>query len=160
MVYKVILASLDVTVIPYLLDVAITVYQLIYVSDKIKTFVPSDVDSILSSARKNNEKHEITGLLVELPEHFIQILEGNQDRVKQTFNRISHDSRHQNVRVILVENIEFREIEAWEMGFSAELNESQLNDALHILNTFSKKQSFTDIHGQSLKILLKSLSHK
>jgi hypothetical protein len=154
------LANLDVTIISYLLDVVITVYQLIYVSDKINTFVPSDVDSILSSARKNNEKHGITGLLVELPKHFIQILEGNQGRVKQTFNRISHDSRHQNVRVILGQNIEFREIEAWEMGFSAELNESQLNDALHILNTFSKKQSFTDIQGQSLKILLKSLSHK
>lgn len=154
------MANLDVTIISYLLDVVITVYQLIYVSDKINTFVPSDVDSILSSARKNNEKHGITGLLVELPKHFIQILEGNQGRVKQTFNRISHDSRHQNVRVILGQNIEFREIEAWEMGFSAELNESQLNDALHILNTFSKKQSFTDIQGQSLKILLKSLSHK
>jgi hypothetical protein len=154
------LANIDVTTILYLLDIAITVYQLIYVSDKINTFVPRDVNSILSSARKNNEKHGITGLLVELPKHFIQILEGNQGRVKQTFNRISHDSRHQNVRVILGQNIEFREIEAWEMGFSAELNESQLNDALHILNTFSKKQSFTDIQGQSLKILLKSLSHK
>lgn len=148
------------TTILYLLDIATTVYQLIYVSDKINTFVPRDVNSILSSARKNNEKHGITGLLVELPKHFIQILEGNQGRVKQTFNRISHDSRHQNVRVILGQNIEFREIEAWEMGFSAELNESQLNDALHILNTFSKKQSFTGIQGQSLKILLKSLSHK
>jgi hypothetical protein len=154
------LANIDVTTILYLLDIAITVYQLIYVSDKINTFVPRDVNSILSSARKNNEKHGITGLLVELPKHFIQILEGNQGRVKQTFNRISHDSRHQNVRVILGQNIEFREIEAWEMGFSAELNESQLNDALHILNTFSKKQSFTGIQGQSLKILLKSLSHK
>jgi hypothetical protein len=154
------LANIDVNTILYLLDIAITVYQLIYVSDKINTFVPRDVNSILSSARKNNEKHGITGLLVELPKHFIQILEGNQGRVKQTFNRISHDSRHQNVRVILGQNIEFREIEAWEMGFSAELNESQLNDALHILNTFSKKQSFTDIQGQSLKILLKSLSHK
>jgi hypothetical protein len=154
------LANIDVTTILYLLDIATTVYQLIYVSDKINTFVPRDVNSILSSARKNNEKHGITGLLVELPKHFIQILEGNQGRVKQTFNRISHDSRHQNVRVILGQNIEFREIEAWEMGFSAELNESQLNDALHILNTFSKKQSFTGIQGQSLKILLKSLSHK
>lgn len=154
------MANIDVNTILYLLDIAITVYQLIYVSDKINTFVPRDVNSILSSARKNNEKHGITGLLVELPKHFIQILEGNQGRVKQTFNRISHDSRHQNVRVILGQNIEFREIEAWEMGFSAELNESQLNDALHILNTFSKKQSFTDIQGQSLKILLKSLSHK
>jgi hypothetical protein len=136
------------------------VYQLIYISDKIHTFVPSDVNSILSSARKNNGINEITGLLVELPKHFIQILEGAHDRVKSTFNRISEDTRHKNVRVVLAENIEFREIEAWEMGFSAELNESQLEDALHILNTFSKKQSFTDIHGQSLKVLLKSLSHK
>jgi hypothetical protein len=122
--------------------------------------VPSDVDSILSSARKHNGINQITGLLVELPQHFIQILEGDHDQVENTFNRICEDTRHQNVRVVLAKNIEFREIEAWEMGFSTELNESQLNDALHILNTFSKKQSFTDIHGQSLKVLLKSLSHK
>jgi hypothetical protein len=136
------------------------VYQLIYVSDKKNTFVPSDVDCILSSARKKNEKHGITGLLVELPQHFIQIIEGNQDKVEFIFKLISEDTRHHNLRVLLAKNTRAREIESWAMGFSSELDGSALNDALHILKNFSEKQSFSERHGHSLKILLKGLSHK
>lgn len=39
-------------------------YQLIYVSDKIETFTPSDMEEILCKARKNNAQYGITGLLV------------------------------------------------------------------------------------------------
>tara|TARA_R110002153_G_scaffold940_5_gene4270 strand:- start:1603 stop:2013 length:411 start_codon:yes stop_codon:yes gene_type:complete len=134
------------------------VYQLIYVSDKVNTFVPSDMDSILCKARENNEKYGITGLLVELPQHFIQIIEGKQDDVEFAYKLISKDTRHHNLRVILATTTKTREMEAWAMGFSKDLDRSELNDALHILNSFSEKQKFSDIHGQSLKMLLKSLS--
>ncbi|WP_158971155.1 BLUF domain-containing protein [Paraglaciecola sp. L3A3] len=133
-------------------------YQLIYVSDKTHTFVPSDVDSILFSARKNNEKFGITGLLVELPEHFIQIIEGEKEKVEHVFQLIAKDERHENLRVLLAMKTLSREMAAWAMGFSEKLSESQLRDALHILNSFSKKQNFSDIHGKSIKLLLKSLS--
>lgn len=138
----------------------VTMYQLIYVSDKTATFTPSDMQEILYKARENNAKHGITGLLVELPEHFIQIIEGTQDKVEFTFNLICEDIRHNNIRVLLAEKTRAREMEAWDMGFSENLDQSQLDDAMHILNKFSEKQSFTDIHRQSLKLLLKSLSHE
>lgn len=152
-------------IVDYLVDTlflerVVTVYQLIYVSDKIKTFRPSDMDSILSSARENNAKNGITGLLVELPQHFIQILEGSQDKVEYIFNNIYEDTRHKNLRVLLSTKIRAREIEAWDMGLSKELDPSQIEDALHILNNFGEKQNFSDFHRESLKILLKSLSHK
>jgi hypothetical protein len=134
------------------------VYQLIYVSDKVNTFVPGDMDSILSKARANNEKYGITGLLVELPQHFIQIIEGSQYNVEFAYKLISKDTRHHNMRVILTTATKTREMETWAMGFSKDLDESELDDALHILNSFSEKQNFSDTHGQSLKMLLKSLS--
>ncbi|WP_339723332.1 BLUF domain-containing protein [uncultured Paraglaciecola sp.] len=135
-------------------------YQLIYVSDKPSTFTPNDMNDILRSARENNAKYGITGLLVELPEHFIQILEGTQDNVEYIFNLIYEDPRHKNIRVLLTAKTRAREIEAWDMGLSEELDPTQLKDALYILNNFSEKQNFSDIHRQSLKLLLTSLSHK
>ncbi|MEP1448899.1 MAG: BLUF domain-containing protein [Paraglaciecola sp.] len=135
-------------------------YQLIYVSDKIATFKPSDMDEILYKAQKNNAKHGITGLLVELPEHFIQILEGTQGNVEFTFNLICEDTRHKNIRVLLTEKTRAREMEGWDMGLSSDLEQSQIDDALLILNNFSEKQNFSDIHRQSLKLLLKSLCHE
>ncbi|MBU3003681.1 BLUF domain-containing protein [Paraglaciecola arctica] len=135
-------------------------YQLIYVSDKIETFTPSDMEEILCKARKNNAQYGITGLLVELPEHFIQILEGTQDKVEFTFNLICEDIRHTNIRVLLAEKTRAREMESWDMGFSEDLDPSQLDDARLILNNFSEKQNFSDIHRQSLKLLLKSLCHE
>jgi hypothetical protein len=120
--------------------------------------MPSDMDSILYKARKNNKKYGITGLLVELPKHFIQFIEGGQDNVEFVYKLISKDKRHHNLRVVLATTTKTREMESWTMGFSTDLDESELNDALHILNSFSEKQNFSDIHGQSLKMLLKSLS--
>lgn len=51
-------------------------------------------------------------------------------------------------------------MESWDMGFSEDLDPSQLDDARLILNNFSEKQNFSDIHRQSLKLLLKSLCHE
>ena len=116
------------------------------------------MDSILSKARKNNKKYGITGLLVELPQHFIQIIEGSQDNVESVYKLICKDTRHHNLRVILATTTKTREMESWAMGFSTDLDESELKDALHILNSFSEKQNFSEIHGQSLKMLQKSLS--
>jgi len=56
---------------------------------------------ILDSANRNNAEKEVTGLLIYLKDRFIQLLEGDQEKVLSIFDNILLDDRHQNVSVLL-----------------------------------------------------------
>ncbi|MEP0355826.1 MAG: BLUF domain-containing protein [Paraglaciecola sp.] len=133
-------------------------YQLIYISEKSQHFKLSDIPRILKSAMKNNELLNVTGLLLNLPHHFIQVLEGNQLDVESIFSKISDDSRHDNIRCIYKQSIMIREFGDWSMGFSAELAEEIIQDTTHVVNEFARKQTFSNIQVNGLKFLLKSLN--
>jgi hypothetical protein len=132
-------------------------YQLIYISDKTETFSNQDVDQLLSKSRVNNHKKNVTGLLLDLSKHFIQILEGEQDQVEAIYSHICSDPRHHNIRLVLVETILKSEFGGWSMGFTDDLEEIQVQDAIHILNAFAQKKHFNAIQASSLRMLLKSL---
>jgi hypothetical protein len=69
-----------------------------------------DVESILFTARRTNQRNGITGLLISSPAHFMQVLEGDEAVVRETYERICNDPRH-SAHVIL------REIEVAERQF-------------------------------------------
>ena len=50
--------------------------------------------SILLSSRTNNAKSNVTGALICRSDLYLQILEGPEDAVDQTFQRIERDDRH------------------------------------------------------------------
>ncbi|MEP1871121.1 MAG: BLUF domain-containing protein [Paraglaciecola sp.] len=133
-------------------------YQLIYISEKTQNFELEDIPRILYSARLNNDLLNVTGILLDLSEHFIQVLEGNQKDVESTFTKISGDSRHCNIRCIYKQPTINQEFGNWSMGFSPDLNQDVLQDAIHIANMFAQKQHLSDIQIDSLRLLLKSLN--
>lgn len=133
-------------------------YQLIYISEKSRHFELEDIPHILHIARINNELLNVYGLLLDLPEHFIQVLEGAQNNVESIFAKISGDIRHCNIRCIYKQPVMLQEFGDWSMGFSGELNHDVIQDTIHIANEFVRKQTFTNIQIDSLKLLLKSLN--
>tara|TARA_B100000073_G_scaffold264432_1_gene224100 strand:+ start:476 stop:901 length:426 start_codon:yes stop_codon:yes gene_type:complete len=50
--------------------------------------------SILLSSRTNNTKSNVTGALICRSDLYLQLLEGPEDGVDQTFQRIQRDDRH------------------------------------------------------------------
>ena len=50
--------------------------------------------SILLSSRTNNAKSNVTGALICRSDLYLQLLEGPEDAVDQTFQRIQRDDRH------------------------------------------------------------------
>ena len=53
-------------------------HQIIYCSSTAGDVTQSQLDEILSKSRERNSKNGITGLLVHVPGHFFQVLEGEQ----------------------------------------------------------------------------------
>ena len=76
------------------------IYEILYVSTMALTAPVSVVSSIATRSRVANVKRHITGLLIFDGERFCQQFEGSKSEVTALFERISCDTRHQNVILI------------------------------------------------------------
>lgn len=91
--------------------------KLIYASQAIKPVDTRSLQAILDKARTRNEQDGITGFLLYADESFLQILEGEEDVLTATFDRIAKDARHHGVRVLERVPITRRRFGQWTMGF-------------------------------------------
>lgn len=82
--------------------------RLAYYSKPADTFRFTDLEPILASARQNNERLNVTGLLGLTSTHFMHYLEGPRESVSHIFSRIVHDRRHRDVTFYGIGEIEER----------------------------------------------------
>jgi hypothetical protein len=74
--------------------------------------------AILAVSRRNNRRDAITGYLVSDGAWFLQILEGDHEKVMAALVRIRFDQRHSDVQVISTREIRTRSFPHWSMGGS------------------------------------------
>jgi hypothetical protein len=124
---------------------------------------------LLKQSRDWNLSHDITGMLLyiegrfldHIEGRFMQVLEGSEYEIERIFNNIKNDSRHHQLIVLRQEELEARNFDNWQMGFSSlnredferhlgffELNDDYLNSKEFIeSNTaISFLKSFYDTH--------------
>lgn len=92
-------------------------HQLVYVSAATSVVSSADLNDILDVSRRNNRACGVTGLLLHIEKGFLQVLEGPEAAVTETYARISRDSRHFNCRVMIQQEVEQRLFGDWSMGF-------------------------------------------
>ncbi|WP_291208007.1 BLUF domain-containing protein [Hyphomonas sp.] len=124
----------------------------LYASRPIEPLTGPFLDTILEQSRKNNPALGITGLLCVSRDLFIQVIEGGRDEVCELFNAIVRDDRHQQVRLLIYEEITERQFGNWTM---AQVNISKLNPAM-LLKYF--KRAELDPFSASGKATLSLLS--
>lgn len=91
-------------------------YRLVYFSSSPKPLSADALRDILQKARQSNEKTGITGMLLYKDGNFIQLLEGDEASVRETFKRIEADPRHRNIVVVFEEAVDQRIFSGWSMG--------------------------------------------
>lgn len=91
--------------------------QMIYTSVATKKFPPTELKDLLEISRRNNIRDGITGMLLYEDGTFIQVLEGDDETVEATFERISKDPRHAKIVLIAKFELDHRSFNEWEMGF-------------------------------------------
>jgi len=79
--------------------------------------VEPHVARILLTSRKNNAKSGLVGGLYYGDNRFFQYLEGGEDEVRKTFDRIKGDDRHRNIITLIEEPIEARTFSDWSMKY-------------------------------------------
>lgn len=76
-----------------------------------------ELETLLEKAREKNAVNGITGILLYCDGIFVQLLEGEETKVKETFDRIAKDPRHMDLRNIVSTSSEKRYFPEWKMGY-------------------------------------------
>lgn len=92
-------------------------YRLVYVSTARESLNTEDIGRILDVSQSNNHERYLTGFLVHNGRNFMQALEGAYDEVREIYDRILLDDRHEGVVQILGENIRKRAFPDWAMNY-------------------------------------------
>ena len=73
------------------------------------------LNGILADARTYNPQNHITGALICREDIFLQLLEGPEDKILLTYNRILKDDRHLDIELLVQEHCDDRLFPTWSM---------------------------------------------
>jgi hypothetical protein len=90
--------------------------QLLYISTVTRPMLRIDIETILFTARRLNKLNDITGMLISSPNRFMQILEGDEAMVRETYDRICLDDRHYATVILRENQIAERQFSEWTMA--------------------------------------------
>jgi hypothetical protein len=95
------------------------------------------IEEILAKSREGNPGSGITGILCYGGGIFLQAIEGGRNAVNALYSHIQRDPRHNDVVLLLYEEIRERRFSGWTMG---QVNMSKLNAS--ILLKYSETPEF------------------
>lgn len=96
-----------------------TDFRLVYYSENRipPASLEGEIETILASSRRNNALVGISGALMFNAGYFAQVLEGAQQTIGSTFERIQQDRRHGNVHLLEFAPSSERSFQTWSMAF-------------------------------------------
>ncbi len=98
------------------------VHKILYSSRATAGMNQDELEQILKVSRRNNERAQLTGMLLHhpptqlYPATFLQVLEGERDVLEVAYARIAEDPRHDNLKLLSSRPAEHRLFGEWSMG--------------------------------------------
>ena len=97
---------------------------IVYVSNKAENSEPTVVRDIAIDSSRNNQMNNISGVLMGVGDHFLQVLEGESEVLDELLAKIEVDPRHRDLRVLYRGEMGERVFGRWSMGCVTPANES------------------------------------
>ena len=95
-----------------------TVY-LSFATRAFKTNVDANIQEIIREAEQHNSLHDITGQLIYHAGVFVQLLEGEKEKVQRLLGAIACDrTRHENLSVLFHQEMQERVFNDWSMAYT------------------------------------------
>ena len=92
-------------------------YTLCYVSSSNDNLSAKDLEHLFKVNKRNNTDLDVSGILIYNNGNFLQILEGDEKKVKSLFKKIQGDSRHNNLITLINNSIDERIFHDYDSGF-------------------------------------------
>jgi len=93
-------------------------FCIVYLSSSTDLLSQEELSNILQKSRLKNASYNITGVLLYFNGSIIQVLEGEEEKVKSLYNVISRDQRHYQIIPLYMQNVPERSFDSWSMGYS------------------------------------------
>jgi hypothetical protein len=93
------------------------IFSLIYLSTATVPFSKVDLLELLTKSRKNNSSLGVSGMLLFKDGNFLQVLEGEEKKVRPLYEKIALDTRHKTVIILSMGYCPERSFPDWSMGF-------------------------------------------
>ena len=77
-----------------------------------------EFESLFNATQTNNDKFNITGVLVKSKDIFFQIIEGEVTTIDSLFDKIKKDNRHSNIIELLNKPISQLSFNAFDTGYT------------------------------------------
>jgi len=130
-------------------------YSVTYVSSANAEFNEIALQELLQKARHNNARDGLTGMLLFKGGNFMQVLEGEEQIVRNRFRIIANDPRHKGALALLQGPIPARSFTDWSMGFQhLSTADASIPGYSQFLNTPLTSPAFADQPSQAKKLLL------
>lgn len=126
-------------------------FQLVYVSETEDRMPADDLVALLAQSREKNARLGVTGILLYKDRRFMQVLEGDEQTVRDLYETIKRDERHTNVRTVIEGNIDDREFGEWAMGFP-NINAAAPADQEGVSQFMEGKFTREELQAQQTKI--------
>lgn len=91
-------------------------YFIVYSSKANHDLSEEELHKILKHSKEYNRRNNITGLLILYNDTFFQMLEGEEEVVKATYERIRNDERHDTVLLLFSGESDKRHFPDWKMA--------------------------------------------
>lgn len=124
-------------------------YCIVYLSSSNGLLTDETLTRILKHSQTKNRAQEITGILLYLNGSIIQVLEGEEERVKALYEVINRDPQHKQVVKLYSGPVEHRSFADWSMGYKT-LSVSELD---HLRDELPFNRSASDSTPKSTVIL-------
>ena len=93
-------------------------FQLIYSSVPTADLDQNRLKAIAANASKRNQTQNITGILIMSGGVILQVLEGEEDVVRELYAAIEKDRRHSDCTLLLERKTKARAFSEWSLGYS------------------------------------------
>ena len=129
--------------------------HLIYASLGTQDFSADQLTDLLQKAREANGRLGLTGMLLysQSDRSFFQVLEGEPADLDRLYPKISADTRHSKVTLLIREPISKRTFGEWTMGFTS-VTWPQLQSIPGLNDFFRERSCLVDLDpGRAKKLL-------
>ena len=92
-------------------------FSLVYTSRAVSPMSRDDLTGLLQQARSHNTSARLTGVLLYRDQTFVQLLEGQRNRVEPLYEAIRRDPRHHEVTTVSTREQLDRQFPDWSMAF-------------------------------------------
>ncbi|WP_394759175.1 BLUF domain-containing protein [Flavobacterium sp.] len=96
-----------------------SLHRIIYLSTAADNLSIDELKQLWIKAKSNNEKINVTGILLYIDGDFLQIFEGEKEIVQNLFELIKIDKRHKSIITVYNNTIDKLVFPDWSMAFSS-----------------------------------------